>query len=337
MRFGRAGSLGVFLVLTACSSPPSSPMASQSASLAEAALAEPAIHVIGDRPVLNASDLDGRSAVLPGAFTIVDLTYHAFLVGFGDEIGDQRPFYATSSDGVTWAVADGDPLERIGLELAAPGPIPTSVLIETDGSWTMYIWGRSDPAGVQAASVWRATATAASGPWVADPAPVLTPGVDGWDSRDVDFPSVVRTADGYLMAYSGVTDGEIVHIGLATSTDGIAWTKLPEPIISPGHCGDFDDRSITIPRLIGTDVGYLIVYLAFATDSNDAAVGLSASADGLTWACASPTPLLERSDVPGSQGIHTIALAEGMGRPQLLVESLVEGGSELWLAELIEP
>lgn len=338
VQMGRARTLTVCLLLAACSAPAdTTPLPSMDASAPASGTAGSAIRLIGDGPVLNAADLDGKSAVLPGALVIVDGTYHAFLVGFGDAIGDQRPFHATSPDGVNWAVDEGDPLEGIGLELADPGAIPTSVLIETDGSWTMYIWGRSDPAGVRAASVWRATATAAAGPWVADPEPVLTPGVDAWDSRDVDFPSVVRTADGYLMAYTGVTDREIVHIGLATSTDGIAWTKLPEPIISPGHCGGFDDRSITIPRLIGTDAGYLIVYLAFASDSNDSAVGVSTSADGVTWTCASPVPLLERADVPGSERIHTIALAQGMGRPQLLVESLVDGGSELWLAELIGP
>lgn len=212
MRLRRAGSLAGFLLLTACSAPPASPAASPSPSAAASGMAGPAIRLIGDGPVVEASDLDGSWAVLPGALVIVDGTYHAFLVGFGDVRGDQRPFHATSSDGVTWVVDDGDPLEGIGLELGDPGPIPTSVLIETDGSWTMYIWGRSDPAGVQGAGVWRATATDPAGPWVADPEPVLTPGVDAWDSRDVDFPSVVRTADGYLMAYTGVTDREIVHI-----------------------------------------------------------------------------------------------------------------------------
>jgi hypothetical protein len=38
--------------------------------------------------------------------------------------------------------------------------------------------------------------------------------------------------------------------------------------------------------------------------------------------------------VPGGQGIHTFAAAADGSGVSLLVESLIEGGSELWLAHL---
>lgn len=64
------------------------------------------------------------------------------------------------------------------------------------------------------------------------PNPVLPRGPEGaWDSHDVLNPSVVKTATGYLNLYSGY-DGRTWRTGLATSADGIAWTKRTQ-ILAP--------------------------------------------------------------------------------------------------------
>ena len=47
-----------------------------------------------------------------------------------------------------------------------------------------------------------------------------------------------------------------------------------------------------------------------------------------------PNPLLVAEDVPGGQGIHTIAAADVDGEVSVLIESLIDGGSEIWLGEL---
>ncbi len=68
--------------------------------------------------------------------------------------------------------------------------------------------------------------------WEARSSPVLSTGKPGeWDSVDVLNPSVIKTADGYLNLYSGF-DGKLWRTGVATSPDGIAWTKRG-PILSP--------------------------------------------------------------------------------------------------------
>ena len=294
--------------------------------------------MVGSGPVFEATRLEGKSAVLPGAFLIEGGTYHAFLVGFGAERGDQRPYYASSPDGVTWTLADADPLAELGLELNPPGPIPYSVLVEADGSWTMYLWGVTDASGFRA-SIWRASSTDPAGPWTADPEPVLLGDPEGWDSLGVDSPSVVRTADAYLMAFVGarVDDRNTAHIGVATSADGITWTKHAGPAIFPGICGEFDNRSITQPRLFRSGDGFTLLYSGNGLTRNDAAIGVATSTDGVAWTCAGTSPLLDRPDVPGSDGIHTIALATTDGQQRLLVESLIggNGSSELWLADLV--
>ena len=67
------------------------------------------------------------------------------------------------------------------------------------------------------------------------------------------------------------------------------------------------------------------------------AVGVAASTDHLIWSCANAAPALEASAIPGSQGIHTIAVAVDARGPEFLIESLGDGSSELWLGDVSMP
>jgi hypothetical protein len=287
-------------------------------------------------PVLDGPHV-GADYILPAALTWTDGAYHLWAVAFDEETDPPRGVYATSSDGIVWTVGDGDPMESVAaaLDLSPPGPLPGSVVHEPDGSWTMYLVGIIAPA-TRGPDVYRATATAPGGPWTVDPEPVLRRGSGTWDGGGVDFPSVVDTDDGYLMTYSGSSpDNPVqVSVGVATSADGITWIKEPEPVIRPGLCGEFDDRTINIPRLRRTEDVSLLYYLGQEWIERTS-VGVAASADGLSWSCASPAPVLTGVDIPGSQGIHTIAVAMDAPGPELLIESLGETTSALWLGEVV--
>jgi predicted GH43/DUF377 family glycosyl hydrolase len=64
------------------------------------------------------------------------------------------------------------------------------------------------------------------------PAPVITRGARGeWDAVDVLNPSVIANEKGYLNLYSGF-DGRTWHTGLATSADGVHWSKAGK-VLSP--------------------------------------------------------------------------------------------------------
>jgi predicted GH43/DUF377 family glycosyl hydrolase len=54
--------------------------------------------------------------------------------------------------------------------------------------------------------------------------PVMSPDVKGWDSAEVLNPSVVAHDQQYWNFYSGY-NGKIWQTGVATSADGIAWTR----------------------------------------------------------------------------------------------------------------
>jgi hypothetical protein len=293
---------------------------------------------LSDEPVVRAAELDGEhyGAVLTAAYTHYYGVHHAYLVGFGDLPGDQHVFHAMSADGLLWNLDREDPFASLGLDLSPPGPIPGTVLPDGGGGWLMYLWGVPSPL-VEGALIYRATSDSIGGPWVADPDPVLELGASGaWDDRALDFPAVVGTDDGFVMAYSAVGYGRpgSTAIGWATSSDGIAWERAtPDtPLMESGVCGADTSQYVAAPRLVSTDDGYLMLFDSARREF------AATSPDGVTWSCLSEVPLLAAEDVPESAGIHTIAATDVDARVSVLVESLTNRdgliGSDVWLGEV---
>jgi len=283
--------------------------------------------------VLEAPDLgDGHySYIMSAAYFVADDVRHAYVVGFGDASGDEEVFHATSSDGLTWEIDDDLPFTQLGLELSPPGPIPGSVIQADDGTWVMYLWGIEPPQS-RGGVIYRATASSPSGPWVADPEPVLSVGEPGaWDDSGIDFPAVVPMGSGYLMLYGGLDGTDTTRIGVATSDDGVTWTKDLEPVLEADSCGKPGAQYAALPRLMPADDGYLLLF------DQDRETAMATSSDGHAWTCPGPEPLLVAENVPNGQGIHTFAATEIDGEVSVLMESLVEGASEIWLGELQTP
>jgi hypothetical protein len=64
--------------------------------------------------------------------------------------------------------------------------------------------------------------------WTRQATPVLT-ATEGWELGSLDRPRVVSTPSGLVMLYTGF---DLNNRGLATSTDGLAWTRVPGPAVS---------------------------------------------------------------------------------------------------------
>ncbi|NCC34263.1 MAG: hypothetical protein EOM24_19965, partial [Chloroflexia bacterium] len=124
-----------------------------------------------------------------------------------------------------------------------------------------------------------------------------------FDSAEVSFPTVVRTATGFAMWYVG-GNGSLFSLGMATSTDGLNWTRVEGPltdgsVLRPTGLDDtFDQDIVAAPRVIvdqastlapcengrtsgacyrmwyqGVDLGPVYTYL----------IGHAVSPDGLNW------------------------------------------------------
>lgn len=111
--------------------------------------------------------------------------------------------------------------------------------------------------------------------------PVLDVGPSGWDSFQVNSPSVVFDGSKYCMWYSG-NNG--YGLGLATSSDGVSWTKYSgNPVFSGGrYVSVIFDGSI-----------YKMWYEGY-----DYTIRYATSSDGISWTEYSGNPVL----TPGPSG-----------------------------------
>ena len=341
----------LFLLLSACSGGGGATPAGSDASPSPTSAGtrhpfpEASGTLASQEPIFRATTLDGMHFFNPGAAILHDGTYHLFGLAFAD--GETRAAHLTSSDARSWEAGADPDWTTIDLGLADPGPIPTSVLVEPDGTWALYGWGFEPGTNPAPTVAWRATAPGPDGPWTADPGIILQPGEgDAWDGRGIFAPSVIADGDGYRAAYSGSSRLFPNHgvVGMATSPDANAWTKfdLPtaardllasDPIIEEGLCGDFDAGSTFQPQLARTERGYRILYSGFTVGVGPTTIVSAVSVDGATWTCEGA--VVTEALFPGSDGINGITLIRG-DEAHLIVEALDAGGdtSSLWLVSL---
>lgn len=262
--------------------------------------------------------------------------YVLFIVWFGPEPGEQVVTLARSEDGRTWRTGTEAVFTDLGMVLANPGPIPSSALQLDDDTWLLYGWA-AHATDSRLFTSWRASAPRPEGPWSLDAETVLPVGSPAaWDSQTASIAGVHRTADGYVLWYEGQAPGSTIRgdVGYATSADGLTWQKRADPVIPRGLCGPGTTQAIFQPEVRTARGGGLLAVLgAFAPGRETMDLFGATSADGIAWRCSSETPILRPTDIPGSEGIHTIASMELVdGSTELIIESLGPSRSELWSA-----
>ena len=110
--------------------------------------------------------------------------------------------------------------------------------------------------------------------------PILTRG-SSWESAWVGMPCVIY--DGrWKMLYEGC-DGTHSQIGMATSNNGITWTKYGRnPVLTIGEIGSWDAGSVGTPSIVKVDKKYYVYYVA--TDGTVYTnTGLATSHDLITF------------------------------------------------------
>jgi predicted GH43/DUF377 family glycosyl hydrolase len=124
------------------------------------------------------------------------------------------------------------------------------------------------------------------GPFVRDPAnPILRPSNRNWESRFVFNPAaVVKDGLVQLLYRAQGPDGRS-SIGLATSSDGVHFTRRNKPVMEatepfelPGGCED--------PRVVEVGGTYYMTYTGY--DGVSARLGLATSRDLVSWTKQGP-------------------------------------------------
>ncbi len=280
----------------------------------------------------------------PGATIFYDGQFHMLRNGVSKWPSPGATAYLTSEDGLNWTVAKAGPFFATSeVPYVEVSKHNYSVLVEDDGTWVIYFFAYQD-SGIVNHRIGRATAPSPDGPWTPNEDFVLTVGSDGeWDSAGVSAPYVVKAEDGtYLMFYSG-RDGGTSRIGLATSEDGVSWTKYDDPATTdapyaesdPVFVGEQSDnnrwefRHVNWPHVVvGKDGRYELFYRG-----GDGSIGLAVSDDGINWTRYPNNPVMDVKDVVTETNIGSFSIQYHDETYYLYMESRVpQGGTKVYVA-----
>lgn len=124
-----------------------------------------------------------------------------------------------------WTIEDTPILTPGAAGTFDAGGIMWPSVVKVGDRWAMYYAGFDKVLGGKGKI---GVAFSADGlTWTTQDAPVLE-ATEAWELSSLDRPRVVSTPSGLVMVYGGL---DLAKRGLATSTDGIAWTKVPGPSI----------------------------------------------------------------------------------------------------------
>jgi predicted GH43/DUF377 family glycosyl hydrolase len=122
---------------------------------------------------------------------------------------------------------------------------------------------------------------------------------------------------------------------MATSTDGLSWTKADEPVLQAA--AEWEGGSLDRPRVAVTPDGLVMVYSG--ADLTDR--GVATSQDGIAWERDGDLPVITRDDFPvdGRCWDASLIFRDGMLHYILEIGSgnASGGGTELYLASADPP
>lgn len=221
-----------------------------------------------------------------------DSVYHAW--HSGNDGLRRRVGYATSPDGIHWTKRNsGKPVLDLGAEAVWDHREATFPYVVFAGSrYHMWYYGfdgitirigyASSPNGI----AWKKHIGN----------PVLTPGPSAWDAGFVTMPAVIGpdATGGFKMWYSGNSEpsGYHVEIGYATAVDPTTWIKYPNPVLTTGPPGSWDDRSLLSKIVLYNGQVYEMWYAGSRGTFNTSRTGYATSMDGIHWTKNPDNPVL---------------------------------------------
>ena len=231
-----------------------------------------------DNTVVYAGETDVN--ILAGITTQVYLTLEPTGAGTGN-------IYIYVNWGVPantdWIDYPGNPIMTPSIIPDYPNGISESCVLFDNGMYKMWFMATYNSA---VANIWYAVSNDGINWQLGNNYPVLTTG-NAWDSHTVGSGRVIKDDNGYKMYYGGFADeyGEW-NIGLATSSDGINWTKHENPVIY----ADYDEFQIIPGDIIIIDGIYYLYYTVRNFPYYH--ISLATSPDGIVFTKSNNNPIL---------------------------------------------
>jgi predicted GH43/DUF377 family glycosyl hydrolase len=111
-------------------------------------------------------------------------------------------------------------------------------------------------------------------------APLVAPQGDGWEAAGTFNPAVIQLDSQIVMLYRAQDRNGTSRLGYATSTDGLRFTRRPEPVLSPE--ADYErGGGVEDPRLVKIGDTYYLTYTGY--NKKDAQLCLATSRDLVHW------------------------------------------------------
>ena len=183
---------------------------------------------------------------------------HMFYQRYWEKAGNNNIWHAVSRDGITFVNTSDEPVFVMDAAWALNRSIDAEVYRVKDR--LILLFATRDPEGkVQMLGMAHAPYRSDYGPgkWTLDSTegPLLKPDFE-WEGHCIEAPTVIRHKGIWYLFYAGAYNHERQQIGLATSEDGIRFTRIPpEGLLFPageegtwnhgesGHPGVFQDRN----------------------------------------------------------------------------------------------
>ena len=248
-----------------------------------------------DNPILGvgepgAWDDGGRWVV---SVIRVDETYHLWYGGSDDPLEANGIGHATSPDGVEWTMDPANPV----LTQGEPGAwdhwfwFPSPAVMYDGSEFHMWYAGTASTSGDLIQGGY-ATSPDGSAWTKYEGNPVLDVGPPGsWDDDQVRPASVILDGETYKMWYSGF--GGSSGIGYAYSTNGVDWTKHPDPVLGRLSYPGGWDKFPADPSVVFDGFLYHMWYAGRTTGNWK--IGYAFSTDGINWSRHRGNPVVNVS------------------------------------------
>ncbi len=119
--------------------------------------------------------------------------------------------------------------------------------------------------------------------------PILKPELP-WETKCIEAPTLTRRGDTLVMFYAGGFNNDPQQIGVATSTDGVNWTRSSDvPLLPNGAPGDWNSSESGHPGFFADENGRS--YLFFQANNDHGKTWLLSCVE-LVWQGAKPKLLL---------------------------------------------